>query len=293
MGEPTEVQERAWPAIARGDHVLVSAPTGTGKTLAAFLWGIDRLVTGAWPAGKVRILYVSPLKALNADIQRNLLAPLAALEARFREAGESFPRIRALTRSGDTPAADRRRMLANPPEILITTPESLNLIIAGPSSRLMLDGIASVILDEIHAVAATKRGTHLATAVERIVPLAGEFQRIALSATVKPLSAVADLVGGWKRLPAEGAGEAAVREEAGAGHPLPAGQGLRPHHLVSRGRSPCRAPRAGRAPKAGRTQDGTSRSGTPSPRGAGGSSRTAGPPSFSSTPAGTRRSLPG
>ncbi len=197
VGRPTEVQEQAWPVIARGGHVLVSAPTGTGKTLAAFLWGINQLATGALLPGKVRILYVSPLKALNNDIQRNLLAPLAELEACFREAGAAMPQIRVLTRSGDTPASDRRQMLRRPPEILITTPESLNLILSSPQGRMMLDGVATVILDEIHAVAGTKRGTHLVTAVDRLVRLAGEFQRIALSATVKPLAAVAALVGGF------------------------------------------------------------------------------------------------
>ncbi|MGA2639596.1 MAG: DEAD/DEAH box helicase [Spirochaetia bacterium] len=197
VGRPTEVQAHAWPVIARGGHVLVSAPTGTGKTLAAFLWGINQLADGSLQTGKVRILYVSPLKALNNDIQRNLLAPLSALEAVFRQAGEEFPCIRVLTRSGDTPAGDRRRMLRSPPEILITTPESLNLILSSPNGRLMLDGVATVILDEIHAVAGSKRGTHLVTAVDRLVRLSGEFQRIALSATVKPLSAIAALVGGF------------------------------------------------------------------------------------------------
>ena len=197
VGRPTEVQARAWPVIARGKHALVSAPTGTGKTLAAFLWGINQLAVGALKTGKVRILYVSPLKALNNDIPRNLLAPLAVLETVFRQAGESLPRIRVMTRSGDTPSGDRRRMLRNPPEILITTPESLNLILSSPNSRLMLDGVAAVILDEIHAVAGSKRGTHLVTAVDRLVRLSGEFQRIALSATVKPLSVIADLVGGF------------------------------------------------------------------------------------------------
>jgi ATP-dependent Lhr-like helicase len=203
VGTPTEVQARAWPLIARGAHALVSAPTGTGKTFTAFLWGINQLATGALGAGKVRILYISPLKALNNDIQRNLLAPLASLETIFREAGEVLPRIRVLTRSGDTPPGDRRKMLRNPPEILITTPESLNLILSFPNSRLMLDGVATVILDEIHAVAGSKRGTHLVTAVDRLVRLAGEFQRIALSATVKPLSAIADLVGGYVLVPSK------------------------------------------------------------------------------------------
>ena len=197
VGRPTEVQVRAWAVIARGGHALVSAPTGTGKTFAAFLWGINQLATGSLPTGKVRILYVSPLKALNNDIQRNLLSPLAALETVFHDAGETLPRIRVLTRSGDTPYSERRRMLRNPPEILITTPEGLNLVLSSPVSRLMLDGVAVVILDEIHAVAGSKRGTHLVTAVDRLVRLSGEFQRIALSATVRPLSAVAELVGGY------------------------------------------------------------------------------------------------
>ncbi len=198
VGEPTEVQARAWPLIAEGAHVLVSAPTGTGKTLAAFLWSIDRLIRGSLPAGKVRVLYISPLKALNNDIQRNLLAPLGGLEAAFAAAGRPFPSIRVLTRSGDTPAAERRRMLRHPPEILVTTPESLNLIMSSPNARMMLDGVATVILDEIHAVASTKRGTHLMTAVDRLVRLAGEFQRIALSATVRPLSTIADFIGGFE-----------------------------------------------------------------------------------------------
>ncbi|HVP18457.1 MAG TPA: DEAD/DEAH box helicase, partial [Spirochaetia bacterium] len=203
VGEPTEVQQAAWPEIASAANVLVSAPTGTGKTLAAFLWGIDRLVTRAWSTGKVRILYVSPLKALNNDIQRNLLAPLAGLQEFFSEFGSPFPPITVLTRSGDTPSSERQRMLAHPPEILITTPESLNLILSSTRGRLMLDGLATVILDEIHAVAATKRGAHLMTAVERLVRLSGEFQRIALSATVRPLSAVADLVGGYRHVRGE------------------------------------------------------------------------------------------
>jgi ATP-dependent helicase Lhr and Lhr-like helicase len=190
------VQEKAWPEISRGAHVLVAAPTGTGKTLAAFLWGLDQLARGSWAPGKVRILYVSPLKALNNDIQKNLLEPLAGLDRVFREAGRSLPQIRVLTRSGDTPSSERQRMLRRPPEILITTPESLNLLLSTANGRAVLDGLSTVILDEIHAVVSTKRGTHLITAVERLSLLSGEFQRIALSATVRPLSTVAEFIGG-------------------------------------------------------------------------------------------------
>jgi len=196
LGKATDIQSRAWPAIAAGKHVLVTAPTGSGKTLAAFLWAIDRLTTGAWATGRTRVLYVSPLKALNNDIRRNLIGPLEELRDRFREAGEPFPAIGVLTRSGDTPAEERRQMLRRPPEILITTPESLNVLLSSRNGRAMLTGIATVILDEIHAVIGTKRGTHLITAVERLVLLSGEFQRIALSATVRPLAAAAGFVGG-------------------------------------------------------------------------------------------------
>src|SRR5512143_3212690 len=197
VGTPTEIQEKAWPEIAQARHVLVTAPTGCGKTLAAFLWGINQLISGAWPGGKVRVLYISPLKALNNDVQRNLVKPLRQLREYFLLQGERFPEINVLTRSGDTPGEERRKMVRTPPEILITTPESLNLLLSSRSGRAMLTGIATVILDEIHAVVGTKRGTHLITAVDRLVPLSGEFQRIALSATVKPLGAVADLVGGF------------------------------------------------------------------------------------------------
>jgi ATP-dependent Lhr-like helicase len=184
---PTPAQALGWPAIARGGHVLVQAPTGSGKTLAAFLIGIDRL-TGT-PGQGLRLLYVSPLKALNYDIERNLRIPLAGLGSTLSVA----------VRTGDTPADERRRMLRTPPDVLITTPESLFLLLTS-QARENLRGVETVILDEVHAVAGTKRGAHLALSLERLERLAERpFQRIGLSATQRPLEEIGRFVAGAGR----------------------------------------------------------------------------------------------
>jgi ATP-dependent Lhr-like helicase len=196
FGGPTEIQRIAWPPIAAGEHVLVTAPTGSGKTLAAFLWAIDRLLTDTWPTGAIRVLYVSPLRALGNDVRRNLLEPLEELRRLRSHGGTSAPHIRVLSRTGDTSQAERRTIATSPPEILVTTPESLNILLTSRGGRQLLRDLRTVILDEVHAVIETKRGTHLMTAVERLVALSGEFQRIALSATVNPAEVVARWVGG-------------------------------------------------------------------------------------------------
>src|SRR3712207_2716805 len=181
---PTPAQERGWPAIASGKHTLIQAPTGSGKTLAAFLYGIDRLT--AQPGEGLRLLYVSPLKALNYDIERNLRGPLAGLQSELRVA----------VRTGDTPQKERQAMLRNPPDILITTPESLFLILTS-QAREMLRNVETLILDEVHAVAGTKRGAHLALSVERLEELVETpFQRIGLSATQRPMDEIGRFVSG-------------------------------------------------------------------------------------------------
>jgi ATP-dependent helicase Lhr and Lhr-like helicase len=197
FGNPTEAQKLVWPVAGRGEHLLLGSPTGTGKTLAAFLCAIDALLTGSWPAGKLSVLYVSPLKALNRDIRINLMEPLEEIYEEAEKQGLNPPRIRVETRSGDTSSYRRRRMLQKPPEILITTPESLNILLASSAGRSILSCLRCVILDEIHAVSGNRRGTHLMSAVERLVPLSGEFQRLALSATLSCPSETAHFVAGF------------------------------------------------------------------------------------------------
>ena len=195
---PTRAQRGAWEAIAERHNALVVAPTGSGKTLAAFLWSLDRLLTGsAGGAGRgVRVLYVSPLKALAVDVERNLRAPLAGIRAAAQRLELTLPAVAVALRTGDTAAADRRRFGRDPADILITTPESLYLLL-GSAARETLRSLDTVIVDEIHAIAGTKRGSHLALSLERLDQLLGQpAQRIGLSATVRPIDEVARFLGG-------------------------------------------------------------------------------------------------
>jgi ATP-dependent Lhr-like helicase len=195
FAEPTPAQALGWPAIARGGHTLIQAPTGSGKTLAAFLYGIDRLSTA--PGEGVRLLYISPLKALNYDIERNLRGPLAGLRSELRVG----------VRTGDTPQKERAAMLRQPPDILITTPESLFLLLTS-RARETLKSVRTVIVDEVHAVAGTKRGAHLALSLERLERLSGPIQRIGLSATQRPLEEIGRFVSGGREIELVDAGRA-------------------------------------------------------------------------------------
>ena len=197
---PTAAQAEAWPAIKAGRHTLIAAPTGSGKTLAAFLTAIDELVRQGLEgplADATQVIYVSPLKALSNDIHRNLEAPLAGIREQLRRSGLPDVEIRTWVRTGDTPVAERDRMRRRPPHILVTTPESLYVLLGSESGRKMLASARSVIVDEIHAVAPNKRGAHLALSLERLAALCGDrLQRIGLSATQNPIEAVAHFLAG-------------------------------------------------------------------------------------------------
>jgi ATP-dependent helicase Lhr and Lhr-like helicase len=212
FAEPTLAQAGAWQAIGKGEDTLVVAPTGSGKTLAAFLWAIDKLAAlppPADPKRRTRVLYVSPLKALAVDIERNLRAPLTGIRQAAQRMGLSEPDIRVAVRTGDTAAEERRKLASKPPDILITTPESLFLLLTS-QARETLRGVETVIVDEVHAVAGNKRGAHLALSLERLDALrsqpgqgrAGDgiraAQRIGLSATVRPAEEVATFLGGTR-----------------------------------------------------------------------------------------------
>lgn len=202
LGEPTTAQAQAWEAIASGRHTLVVAPTGSGKTLAAFLWAVDRLLTSPPPADprlRCRVLYVSPLKALAADVERNLERPLRGiLEV---PGGEVLTPLRTAVRTGDTTPTERRRIATAPPDVLITTPESLFLMLTS-GAREALRGVETVVVDEIHVLAGSKRGAHLAVSLERLDELlAAPAQRVGLSATVRPAERVARFLAGARTGP--------------------------------------------------------------------------------------------
>jgi ATP-dependent helicase Lhr and Lhr-like helicase len=202
---PTPAQVGGWASIASGRHTLIHAPTGSGKTLAAFLWCLDRLARDPSPPpsktapGSVRVLYVSPLKALTYDVERNLRAPLHGIGLAAQRLGEPEPRISIAGRTGDTPQEQRRELARRPPDILVTTPESLYLMLTS-AARDTLRGVETVIVDEVHAIAGTKRGAHLALSLERLERLRPDdaplLQRIGLSATQRPLETIARFLGG-------------------------------------------------------------------------------------------------
>ncbi|MDH4077726.1 MAG: DEAD/DEAH box helicase, partial [Acidimicrobiia bacterium] len=205
--QPTAPQVEGWPRIAAGDHTLILAPTGSGKTLTAFFWGLDQLTTRPRPAAKThrtRIVYISPLRALAVDVEKNLRAPLQGVRLAAERLGEPFHEPRVALRTGDTPADVRRQLSNDPPDLLITTPESLYLMLTS-RARETLAGVETVIVDEIHALAATKRGAHLALSLERLERVTDRPpQRIGLSATQRPLEEIARFLGGHEPAGEEG-----------------------------------------------------------------------------------------
>ncbi|HMB59727.1 MAG TPA: DEAD/DEAH box helicase, partial [Xanthomonadales bacterium] len=196
----TPVQTRAWEEIRKGHNVLIAAPTGSGKTFAAFLCAINELVeqsrAGSIPDG-VQVLYISPLKALSNDIEKNLQLPLSGIDQWLQQEGQAASGIRAMVRTGDTTPGERESMRRKPPHILVTTPESLYLLLTSASGRAMLSGVQDVIVDEIHAVAGSKRGSHLSLSLARLDALTGRAaRRIGLSATQKPIEEIANFLTG-------------------------------------------------------------------------------------------------
>ncbi len=220
FASPTAAQRDAWPAIATQQHVLIAAPTGSGKTLAAFLAVIDELVREGVTAGvltdETRVVYVSPLKALSNDINLNLEAPLAGISDELRALGLPDAGIRTFVRTGDTPPHERRASVKRPPHIVVTTPESLYILMGSESGRRMLATTRTVIVDEIHVMAGTKRGAHLALTLERLESLtARKLTRVGLSATQKPIEDVARFLVGARNLNADGTANCTIID---AGH---------------------------------------------------------------------------
>ncbi len=231
---PTPAQERGWEAIRTGEHTLIAAPTGSGKTLSAFLHAIDQLLKEGIAADgelpdETRVVYVSPLKALGVDIHRNLAEPRRQIRQVAREMGLEAPRVTAGVRSGDTPASQRRAMIDRPPHILVTTPESLYLLLTSQKSREALRTVRTVIVDEIHAMIESRRGSHLALSLERLDHVTGRrVQRIGLSATQKPIQEVAHFLVGWGVDPGHRDG----RSDAGSDA---AGVGQAACHIIDEG----------------------------------------------------------